>query len=214
MTSRDIAGEHWYQVVKLTPVGKDNQHENAVHRQNFDRDGRPAYFPERSNAVPLKLNLNRIPRDRRHARNADTLIGRFWDVDGLWVVLARPAPKSEKVYLPAPSCRPRSRSTEVLTARSASIGRRPGQGKRRLRWWNFRKVERLSCQGRRFWALPFLRRGPGSILLRLRLRRTEPLRVSALRVTIPSADSSKGRHRQVNFDSILRTAYGTDTCSD
>ncbi len=95
--SRDIAGEHWYQVVKLNPVGKDNQRENAVHRQKFDKDGRPDYFPERSNAEPLKLNLNRIPLAKRHARNADTLIGRFWDVDGLWVVLARPAPKSEKV---------------------------------------------------------------------------------------------------------------------
>lgn len=95
--SRDIAGEQWYQIVHLTPVGKDNQHENAVLRQKFDKDGRPAYFPERSTAEPLKLNLNRIPRDRRHARNADTLIGRFWDADGLWVVLARPAAKSEKV---------------------------------------------------------------------------------------------------------------------
>jgi hypothetical protein len=100
--SRDIAGEHWYQVVKLNPVGKDNQHDSALLRQQFDRaqrrgeSGRPDYFPERSNAEPLKLNLNRIPLAKRHPRNADTLIGELWDADGLWTVLASPT-KSEKV---------------------------------------------------------------------------------------------------------------------
>jgi hypothetical protein len=48
--SRDIAGEHWYQVVKLNPVGKDNQRENAVLRQEFQAaqrhgNGGPLIFP-------------------------------------------------------------------------------------------------------------------------------------------------------------------------
>ena len=78
--SQHIAGEKWYQVVNLNPVGKDNQHQNAVLRQQFDKaarqgNGRPDYFPERSNAEPLKLNLNRIPLAERHPRNAGTLIG-------------------------------------------------------------------------------------------------------------------------------------------
>ena len=100
--SQHIDGEKWYQAVNLNPVGKDNQHQNAVLRQEFDgaqRKGaseRPDYFPERSNAEPLKLNLNRIPPAKRHPRNADTLIGEFWDADGLWTVLASPT-KSEKV---------------------------------------------------------------------------------------------------------------------
>ena len=99
--SQHIAGEKWYQVVNLNPIGKDNQHQNAVLRQQFDKaarqgTGRPDYFTERSNAEPLKLNLNRIPLAKRHAKNAGTLIGEFWDADGLWTVLASPT-KSEKV---------------------------------------------------------------------------------------------------------------------
>jgi hypothetical protein len=100
--SREIDGEKWYQVVKLNPAGKDNQHDNALLRQAFDKaqrnkkDGRPDYFPARSNVEPLKLNLNRIPLAKRHPRNANTLIGEFWDADGLWTVFASPT-KSEKV---------------------------------------------------------------------------------------------------------------------
>jgi hypothetical protein len=94
--SQHVSGEKWYQVVRLNPIGKDNQHENAVLRQKFDKDARPDYFPERSNAEPLKLNLNRIPLAKRHPRNAGTLIGELWDADGLWTVLVSPT-KSEKV---------------------------------------------------------------------------------------------------------------------
>jgi hypothetical protein len=100
--SHHVFGEKWYQVINLNPIGKDNQHQNAVLRQEFDRaqrkgeNGRPNYFPERSNAEPLKLNLNRIPHAKRHSRNAYTLIGEFWDADGLWTALVSPT-KSEKV---------------------------------------------------------------------------------------------------------------------
>jgi hypothetical protein len=100
--SREIDGETWYQIVKLNPAGKDNQHDNALLQQEFDKarrnkqGGRPGYFPARSNAEPLKLNLNRIPLDKRHPRNANTLISEFWDPDGLWTVFASPT-KSEKV---------------------------------------------------------------------------------------------------------------------
>ncbi len=101
--SQHVDGETWYQIVKLNPVGKDNQHDNALLRQQFDRaaghgNPRPDYFPERSNAEPLKLNLNRIPLAKRHAKNAATLIGEFWDADGLWTVFASPT-KSDKVLL-------------------------------------------------------------------------------------------------------------------
>jgi hypothetical protein len=92
--SQHVSGKKWYQVVRLNPIGKDNQHDNAVLRQKFEKDGRPNYFPERSNAEPLKLN--RIPLAKRHPRNAGTLIGELWDADGLWTVFVSPT-KSEKV---------------------------------------------------------------------------------------------------------------------
>jgi hypothetical protein len=99
--SQHVSGEKWYQVVNLNPIGKENQRQNAVLRQQFDKaarqgNARPDYFPARSNAEPLRLNLNRIPLAKRHPRNADTLIGEFWDADGLWTVLVSPT-KSEKV---------------------------------------------------------------------------------------------------------------------
>ena len=99
--SQHVSGEKWYQVVNLNPIGKENQRQNAVLRQQFDKaarqgNARPDYFPARSNAEPLRLNLNRIPLAKRHPRNADTLIGEFWDADGLWTVLVSPT-KSEKI---------------------------------------------------------------------------------------------------------------------
>jgi hypothetical protein len=100
--SQHVDGEKWYQVVKLKPVGKENEHQNAVLKQEFDKaarqgTGRPDHFPDGSKVEPLKLNLNRIPPAKRNPKNAATLIGRFRDADGLWTALVSPATKSEKV---------------------------------------------------------------------------------------------------------------------
>jgi hypothetical protein len=35
--AQHVGGEQWYQIVKLNPVGKENQHDNALLRQQFDR---------------------------------------------------------------------------------------------------------------------------------------------------------------------------------
>jgi hypothetical protein len=92
--SQHAAGEKWYQVIQLTPQGKDNVHASAVLNQQFDRKGRPDYFPPESTVVPLTANLNRIPAAKRTPKNADTLIATFWDADGLWTALVKPS-KSE-----------------------------------------------------------------------------------------------------------------------
>jgi hypothetical protein len=65
----------------------------------------------------------------------------------------------------------------------------------RYRLSTFHKVQGHSRKDMRFWALPFLRQGPGSILRCAKgLRRgTEPLRVSAFQVTIPSASCTMRR---------------------
>jgi hypothetical protein len=133
-SSREIDGEKWYQVVRLNPTGKDNQHDNAILRQEFEKaqrkgreHGRPDYFPEGSNAEPLKLNLNRIPFAKRHAKNEATLIGEFWDADGLWTVLASPS-KSEKV-LYAGSLVPSRAELDYPDSKISQYrqGTRPGQ---------------------------------------------------------------------------------------
>ena len=82
----------------LTAAGKDDQHDTAVLRQRFSRSGRPDYFPQQSNAEPLRLNLNRIPPGRRTPKNAHTFIGELWDADGLWTVFIKPS-QSPKILL-------------------------------------------------------------------------------------------------------------------
>ena len=96
--SQSVAGEKWYQVQNLTAAGKDDQHDTAVLRQGFSRIGRPAYFPQQSNAEPLRLNLNRIPPGKRTPKNSDTFIGELWDADGLWTVLVKPSQSAKILF--------------------------------------------------------------------------------------------------------------------
>jgi hypothetical protein len=92
--SQHVAGEKWYQVMNLTPIGKGNLHDHAVLRQHFEKSGRPSYFPAESNAEPLRVSFNRIPEAKRNQKNAETLIATVWDADGLWTALIKPS-KSE-----------------------------------------------------------------------------------------------------------------------
>ena len=104
--SQHADGEVWYQV-RLNGVGKETLHASALLAQEFRKNGRPDYFAAESNVEPLALNLNRIPVAKRTDKNADTLVGDFWDAAGLWTVLAKPS-KSAGVLiagslLPSPS---------------------------------------------------------------------------------------------------------------
>lgn len=58
-------------------------------KDRFNRDGlRPAYFHPQSNAEPLRVKLNRIPKAKRTEKSADTLIGEVWNHEGLWTIVS------------------------------------------------------------------------------------------------------------------------------
>lgn len=84
-------GEHWYEGwvradEKTAVLAGTNL------RDNFNRDGlRPAYFHPQSAVEPLRIKLNRIPKDQRNAKNDATLLSELWTPEGLWTIVSSPS---------------------------------------------------------------------------------------------------------------------------
>lgn len=96
--STEADGEFWYEGY-LRAQHKDHVTADTTLGDRFNRDGlRPEYFHEGSNAEPLRLKLNRIPKVKRTDKNAGTLVGEVWNHEGLWTVVASPS-ASESLHL-------------------------------------------------------------------------------------------------------------------
>jgi hypothetical protein len=89
-TSED--GEFWYEGYAKA-VEKEDITADAVLKQEFRRSGRPDYFHPKSNVEPGRVKLNRIPKQRREKKNAETYVGELWTPEGLWTVVASPSQK-------------------------------------------------------------------------------------------------------------------------
>lgn len=91
-------GEHWYEGY-LVASHKDHITADTNLHNRFNKDSaRPAYFHADSTAEPLRLKLNRIPKEQRNDKNGHVLIGELWTHEGLWTVIASPS-KSDKLHL-------------------------------------------------------------------------------------------------------------------
>jgi len=91
-------GEHWYEGY-VRAAAKDDITADTNVANRFNKHGQhPDYFHADSRAEPLRVKLNRIPKDQRNDKNADTLIGELWNHEGLWTVIASPS-KSDKLHL-------------------------------------------------------------------------------------------------------------------
>lgn len=89
--SNDVDGEHWYEGYIRAEM-KDHVTADTNLKDRFNRDGqRPAYFHANSNAEPLRVKLNRVPKAKRTEKNADTLVGEVWTHEGLWTIVASPS---------------------------------------------------------------------------------------------------------------------------
>ena len=89
--SNEVDGEHWYEGY-LKGEHKDHVTADTNLKDRFNRDGlRPAYFHPQSNAEPLRVKLNRIPKAKRTEKSADTLIGEVWNHEGLWTIVSSPS---------------------------------------------------------------------------------------------------------------------------
>lgn len=89
--STEDAAEAWYEGY-LRALAKDHVTADTNLKDRFNRDGvRPAYFHPESNAEPLRLKLNRVPKAKRNDKNADTLVGEVWNHEGLWTVVSSPS---------------------------------------------------------------------------------------------------------------------------
>lgn len=89
--SNDVDGEVWYEGY-LRGEHKDHITADTNLKDRFNRDGlRPAYFHPQSNAEPLRVKLNRIPKAKRTEKSADTLIGEVWNHEGLWTIMSSPS---------------------------------------------------------------------------------------------------------------------------
>ncbi len=90
--------EHWYEGY-LTAIHKDHITADTNLHNRFNKDSaRPAYFHPDSKTEPLRLKLNRLPKQQRTDKNEHTLIGEIWTHEGLWTVIASPS-KSHKLHL-------------------------------------------------------------------------------------------------------------------
>lgn len=91
-------GEHWYEGY-VKAISKDDITADTNVADRFNKHSEhPDYFDSASRAEPLRVKLNRIPKDQRSDKNADTLIGELWNHQGLWTVIASPS-KSDKLHL-------------------------------------------------------------------------------------------------------------------
>lgn len=89
--SNDVDGEHWYEGY-IRAETKDHVTADTNLKDRFNRDGqRPGYFHPSSNAEPLRIKLNRVPKAKRTEKNADTLVGEVWTHEGLWTIVASPS---------------------------------------------------------------------------------------------------------------------------
>ena len=91
-------GEHWYEGF-VTAGHKDHILADTNLSNRFKRHAeRPAYFHPQSNAEPMHLKLNRIPKAQRTEKNEHSLIGEIWTHEGLWTVIASLS-QSPKLHL-------------------------------------------------------------------------------------------------------------------
>jgi len=96
--STEVDGEFWYEGY-LRAEQKDHVTADTTLKDRFNRDGlRPEYFHASSNAEPLRLKLNRIPKGKRTDKNGDTLVGEVWNHEGLWTVVSSPS-ASDSLHL-------------------------------------------------------------------------------------------------------------------
>ena len=97
-TSTEDPTEVWYEGY-MRADQKDHVTADTNLKDRFNRDGqRPGYFHASSNAEPLRVKLNRIPKGKRTEKNADTLVGEVWNHEGLWTIVASPS-VSESLHL-------------------------------------------------------------------------------------------------------------------
>lgn len=87
-------GEHWYEGF-VRADDKDAILAGTNLRDRFNRDGlRPDYFHPQSTVEPLRIKLNRIPKEQRTDKNADTLLSELWTPEGLWTIVSSPSDSS------------------------------------------------------------------------------------------------------------------------
>ena len=87
-------GEHWHEGW-VRADDKDAILAGTNLRDKFNRDGlRPEYFHAQSTVEPLRVKHNRIPKEQRTEKNADTLLSELWTPEGLWTIVSSPSDSS------------------------------------------------------------------------------------------------------------------------